>query len=190
MNIKKLLGAGIVAGAVAFSSIGAAGAAISIDADGKGFVGKGDIQYTFGWSNKELQNNLADAVVDFTYVATVTTVSEVSWVCTNNRNENTQERERTTTTTRSTNGVVSAVARDNKKQITGVNLNGWKGTPVVNPGTTSAEGPAQDSCPNNWTLTTPAGAPVIDEEASSSTGGLFVSVNGGTATLLVEKPAV
>ncbi len=96
MNFKKLFGAGLVAGAFAISSIGAAGAAITFDsAAGTGFVGKGDVQYSFGWNNKDLQNNLATVVI--TYVAVETEITEVSWVCTNTKNENTQERERTTT---------------------------------------------------------------------------------------------
>ena len=197
MNIKKLLGAGLVAGAVAISSIGAAAAAITIDGKtGFGFVGKGDVQYTFGWSNKQLQDNIVldpnNGGVAFTYIATDTTVSEVSWECTNPNNGKIQVRERTTTTTRSTNGVVSAVARDGKKQITGINLNGWVGDPVVDATHSVTEGPAVNSCPPNSTLT-PAGDPVIDRDASTSTGGLYVSspqYQNGVQTLLLEKPAV
>ena len=50
--------------------------------------------------------------------------AEVSWVCTNDRNEQTQERARTTET--ETQGVVSAAARE-RNQITGFNLTGYQG---------------------------------------------------------------
>jgi hypothetical protein len=140
---------------------------------GTGFVGKGDVQLKFGWNNKALNDN-ADSV-EFRVKSEV--VTEVSWECTNSNNDNIQERERTTTS--STQGVVSHIARDNKKQITGFNLTG-KGTSTTEGSTT--DGPALNSCPSDnspsdnspWSLTTPAGAPV----EISSTGGLQVSKDG------------
>jgi hypothetical protein len=192
MNFKKLLGAGLVAGAFAISSMGAAGAAIDVNLDtGVGFVGKGDVQYTFSWSNKQLQDNLGG--VAFTYDSTETTVTEVSWVCTNDKdNTKTQERERTTTTTSSTTGIIAALARDGKKQITGVNLKGFS-SKTSSGGTPTTDGPQLNSCPSSSTLTTPAGEPELDEEASTSTGGLYVShssYNNGLAVPLLEKPTV
>ncbi|MDP8932475.1 MAG: hypothetical protein M3O70_28985 [Actinomycetota bacterium] len=156
-------------------------------ATGEGFVGKGDVQYTFGWNNKQLQDNLKD--VKFTYVATETKVTEQSWECTNTKNEKIQERERTTTETKSVNGVVSAVARE-RNQITGVNLTGYSSKAETSTSTT--EGPKVNSCPDasgNWTLTSPAGDPVLVSETSQ--GGLYVShpsVNGGNPVPLQEKP--
>lgn len=173
MKIKALIGSGIVAGALLASSL--AGAAVAFDPEtGEGFVGKGDVQTAFGWNNKQLQDNLGG--VEFSYAAESTVVTEQSWECTNANNDNIQERERTTTTSSSTTGVVSSVARV-KNQITGVNLSGWSGTPVVVPGATETEGPRVDSCPSGpWTLTTPAGDPeVISDE---STGGLYATFNG------------
>lgn len=147
-------------------------AAVTFDpATGTGFVGKGDVQLAFNLSNKDLQLK-ADSV-SFTTVST--TVSEVSWVCTNTRNENLQERERTTTT--STSGVVDGVARDGKKQVTGFNLLGYVGDPVKS---STTEGPGLNTCPTNWVLTSSAG----DPEVISSTGELKATLSGTTVTLL------
>jgi hypothetical protein len=179
MKIKTMLIGGALAGAFAVSSV--AGAAVIFDADtGEGFVGKGDVQLAFGWNNKALQENLSD--VQFTYNASTTETSEISWVCTNSNNENLQERERTTTTTSSTVGVVSKVARV-RNQITGVELSGYNGTPTVIEGNPVTEGPAVNSCPSGpWTLTTPAGDPVQLDPVTA--GGLYASYDGGTPVLL------
>jgi hypothetical protein len=142
-------------------------AAVIFDAEtGEGFVGKGDVQLVFGWNNKALQDNWE--LVQFQVSSEV--VTEVSWTCTNEKNENVQERTRTTTST--IEGVVSSVERV-KNQITGFILTGYDGDPVV--GNPVTEGPAVDSCPSGpWSLTTPAG----DPELVSSEGGLQVSING------------
>jgi hypothetical protein len=139
-------------------------AAVSFDAaSGTGFVGKGDVQLVLGLNNAQLQAQ-ADGL-QFASVSTV--VTEVSWICTNDRNENIQERARTTTT--SITGVVDSVARV-KNQITGFNLTGYNGTPTQS---SSTEGNPLNSCPSGpWGLTTPAGDPVV---ISSST---VLTVNG------------
>jgi|SRR5215217_6289752 len=144
-------------------SLPAAFAAVTFDpTTGTGFVGKGDVQTALGWNNKQLQDNAGS--LEFTFVST--TVTETSWICTNDRNENTQERERTTTT--DTTGVVSSVARE-RNQITGFNLMGFEGTPTT---TSSTEGPKLNSCPEGpWTLTTEAGDPEIISQESA----LFVN---------------
>jgi hypothetical protein len=155
----------MLAAAVALAAIStAAYATVTFDSGtGTGFVGKGDVQLALGMNNAQVQN----ATLAFTYDSTV--VSEVSWICTNDKNEQTQERERTTTS--SSTGVVSSVARV-KNQVTGYNLNGYQGGSTSS--TSSTDGPPLNSCPNangNWSLTTPAG----DAEILSSTGGLFVN---------------
>lgn len=173
MKIKAVVGAGIAAGALSITSL--AGAAVTFDsATGSGFVGKGDVQLAFGWNNKQLQTNLAKVTVSLEQAST--TVTEVTWECTNTRNENLQERERATTATASTVGVVEAVGRDGKNQITGVNLQGWEGEPTVTSELTT-DGPRPDSCPTNWVLTAPAGDPVLVSD--ETTGGLYASFDGG-----------
>jgi hypothetical protein len=65
--------------ALCMAVAGVAYATITFDGvTGVGFVGKGDVQYTFGWNNKGLQDN-ADSVK---FQATSTDVTEVSWECT------------------------------------------------------------------------------------------------------------
>jgi hypothetical protein len=160
---KRILGLAL-AGALATSA--AVMAAVTFNpVTGTGFVGKGDVQLVYGWSNKQLQDN-ADSVQ---FQATSEVVTEVSWTCTNSNNQNTQARERTTTT--SIEGVVATVARE-RNQITGFMLNGYIGTPTQSSAT---EGNPLNSCPSGpWSLTTPAGAP----EVVSSTSGLQVSIDG------------
>jgi hypothetical protein len=144
----------------------AVSASVTFDAEtGTGFVGKGDVQLIYGWNNQALQANAGD--VQFQAMTSVE--SERSWICTNSNNENTQERERTTTTT--TAGVVASIARM-KNQVTGFILAGYSGAPVV---TLTTDGPMLNSCPSGpWSLTTPAGDPVVISSSSS----LAVSTNG------------
>lgn len=156
----------------ALGSAGVASAAVTFDpATGEGFVGKGDVQLALGLNNKQVQDQANSiATNDFTYNATRTTVTEVEWTCTNTNNQNEQPRERTTTTESSTTGVVAAVTRDSKKQVTGFILDGYKSSSSTS--SSSTEGPRVNSCPTNWALTTPAGAPVTVSD--ETTGGLFV----------------
>lgn len=143
-------------------------AAVTFDATtGTGFVGKGDVQLALGISNADVQK-----LNDLSFASVSTAVTEVSWVCTNDRNENTQERARTTTT--DVEGIVSATARV-KNQITGYNLIGYSGTKTTS---TSTEGPAVNSCPAGfWTLTTPAGDPVeISNSSTLTLNGIAVGV--------------
>lgn len=159
--------------AAALALAAPATAAVNFDpATGIGFVGKGDVQLAFNLSNAQLQKEAGNV----SFAAVTENVSETFWVCTNTKNETTQERERTTTTT--TSGVVSGVARDGKKQITGFNLTGYAGTPTTSTPTT--EGPAANSCPTNWVLTTPAGDPVV-----TSTGELKAT-HGGISVVLYQ----
>ncbi len=133
-------------------------AAWFVDADGYGFCGKGDVQLVYGWNNKQLQDNAN--LVQFR----ATSVTEVTWECTNSNNQMVQERSRTTTT----RGVVTTVARE-RNQVTGFYLMGFDGTT-----TTSTGGPPLNSCPSGpWSLTSPAGDPV-----PVGSGGLQVSING------------
>jgi hypothetical protein len=162
IEMKKLLlraGAVVAVAALAF-------AAVTFDpATGTGFVGKGDVQLALGLSNAQLQTQAGSLA----FTSTSTEVTEVSWVCTNPKNENIQERARTTTT--ETTGVVSAVARV-KNQITGFNLSGYAANSTTSSSTT--EGPQVNSCPASNVLTTPAGP---SEVVSSSS---VLKVNGET----------
>jgi hypothetical protein len=141
-------------------------AAVTFDpATGTGFVGKGDVQNVYGWNNPQLQANANN--VQFRVQSEI--VTETSWTCTNESNQNEQVRERTTTST--VQGVVTSVARE-RNQVTGFYISGYAGEPVVD---SSTDGPQLNSCPSGpWTLTEPAGEP----EVVSSTGGVQVSTDG------------
>lgn len=138
-----------------------ASAAVTFDpVTGTGFVGKGDVQQVFVWSNAELQKSAGQV----SFATESAEVTEVSWECTNQKNEKIQERARTTSTSKT--ALVSHIARDNKKQITGFKLTG-PGQVLSSSSTT--EGPAVNSCPagqndkdpNFWNLSTEAGAPEV-----------------------------
>lgn len=172
MNKGILSGIAASAFAASLALAAPAIAAVTFDpATGSGFVGKGDVQLAFGWNNSQLQQQAGSV----SFAAVSETATEVSWVCTNTKNENTQERERTTTT--STSGVVSAVTRDSRKQVTGFNLTGYSGTVTE---TSSTEGNQLNSCPNGWVLSTPAGDPVV----VSATSVLTATHSGVTVSLL------
>ena len=151
-----------------------ASAAVTFDpATGTGFVGKGDVQTALVLNNKQVQEQANTIAGQFTYQATRVVVTETEWTCTNSRNENEQYRERTTTTTSSTTGVVTAVTRDSKKQVTGFNLLGYSSSTSTS--TSTSEGNQLNSCPDSsstWYLSTPAGDPIVVSD--ETTGGLFV----------------
>lgn len=146
-----------------------ASASVVIDySNGTGFIGKGDVQLVYGWNNNQLQTNASN--VKFQVKTEV--VTEVSWVCTNDRNENIQERERTTTT--KTQGVLNSSTRDKRNQVTGFTLLGYVSDPSVS---ITTSGQILNSCPGGpWSLTVPAGDPV----ELSRTGGVQVSNDSGT----------
>lgn len=176
MNKGILSGVAATAFAASLALATPATAAVTFDpGTGTGFVGKGDVQLAFGWNNTQLQSRATGV----SFAAVSETVTEVSWICTNTKNENTQERARTTTT--STSGIVSGVTRDSKKQVSGFNLTGYSGTATEN---SSTDGPPTNSCPTNWVLTTPAGDPEVVSQSSTLTathGGVTVALSGPAA---------
>jgi hypothetical protein len=167
-NIKRTM-MGVALGGVmaAVSLMGGANAAITFNPEtGAGFIGKGDVQLTYGWTNKQLQDN-ASKVQFRTFAETEV---EYEWVCTqyqNNGNVNTHEKASSTTT--KINGVVSSVARV-KNQVTGFNLTKYS---AVKSESSSSQGPALNSCPNNQDLTTAASL----EAPTSVTVSLKVQVS-------------
>ncbi|GAA1765241.1 hypothetical protein [Kocuria aegyptia] len=160
MNKHLLSGIAATTFAASLAFAAPASAAVTLNTDGTGFVGKGDVQLALNLNNAQVQNG------SFVFAAVSTTVSEYSWECTNSNNEKVQPRESTTTT--STSGLVSADARV-KNQITGWDLKGYTGTLTES---STSEGPKLNSCPNSagsWTLTTPAGEPEVVSSSSSLT---------------------
>jgi hypothetical protein len=107
-------------------------AAVIVDNAGVGFVGKGDIQNAFGWNNQQLQDNAGN--LEFRYVATESATWECEWWSGPDHNikHHTIDREIVTSISAS----VAFDARKNRQnQITGFNLNGFEGDPVVIGGT-------------------------------------------------------
>lgn len=177
-NLKTTLG---IAACLAVAGI--AYAAVIVDDQGVGFVGKGDVQLKFDWNNAQLQANVGN--VKFQISSTEVSVTESTWTCDRDGGPQTQERARTTTTTTTTQGLLSSVARF-KNQVTGFNLNGFNGAPTVTPSTTT-EGPALNSCPTGWT----AIDSVTSDPVTTSTGGLQVSGdNGSTWVDLPNTPTL
>lgn len=140
----------------------AAYAAVTFDpATGTGFVGKGDVQILYGWSNKQLQDNAGSLA--FGYEASTTNTWTCSWdnpagkeVVTPRNNESTTTR------------LFSSIARENSKgkdgSITGFKLTGFDGA-----GTTTTDGQATKSCP--------------DTKFTYDEGSLQTEDNGGVVTV-------
>jgi hypothetical protein len=160
----------VAAAAAAMVALGASAAsAYTLDDNGTGFVGKGEVQTAFGWNNAALQRN-ADSV-SFEYAAI--TATESSWVCVNERNGNEQERSRTTTTT--TTGVVDETTRD-RNQVTGFMLLGS----TAGSSTSETSGNPLYSCPNaNSTFALDS----VEESTETVSGGLY-AVYGTQRVLL------
>jgi len=173
MKKRMLFASGAAAALIAMS--GAAHALVTIDPDGTGFVGKGDVQTVAGWNNKQLQDNAASVAFR------VSARSASTWTCTRvvelgNGSVNEIVQQRATTTT--TQGVLSSAARENSKgkdgSVTGFHLLGYAG-----PVTVTVDGPAVGSCPAG-----PSGFVFDDNvETTQLDGGLQVSVDGDWVTI-------
>jgi hypothetical protein len=151
--------------ALTFASIAtvAANAEVTFDSSsGEGFVGKGDVQEAFGWSNKQLQDNAA--ALNFTY-------SEVGFytvVCTGHSNSNQNPR----TFSDREIGVLGGVdflsrrgGAEQSKQINGFVLSGMDEENVVSNG---------EGCPAAWTTE-------VSRTLNSNVGstiGLYVHFEG------------
>jgi hypothetical protein len=148
--------------------------AVTINSDGEGFVGKGDVQLALGWTNKQLQQ----AHTSVQFMTRWTLVQEVSWECTNERNDKEMVRE-STTRTRATSLLKSEERTRN--QVTGFYLLGTDAESSKENVTTG--GPQVNTCAGNQILTAPAGAP---ETVSSSLKLEVSGLNTGWAILYEE----
>lgn len=136
-------------------------AAVVVDEDGVGFVGKGDVQLVFTWNNAQLQQNAE--FIEFR----MATIEKVSWTC--YKDGDIEGNSQTRKNTRAIDGSVAFDARKNNKgQVTGFNLNGF----FPGEGDVRIDGPAYLSCPTNWVQI----GDIIESEESD--GELEVSVNG------------
>jgi hypothetical protein len=172
MSIRTSLRKGFVS-ALALSACLAAGmltyAAVIVDENGVGFVGKGDVQLAFGWNNTQLQQNAGALAFYFT------TTEEASWECVNVvrnvvRNRQTREQVR---------AVSSSIAYDGRKNrqnhITGFNLNGY-----LDDAETIVTGDDLHSCPQGqgWSY-----VPGSDETSAIDEGTVWVEHDGARKVL-------
>ena len=163
----------IIAAIAALSMSTAAIAAVNVSDEGVGFVGKGDVQLAFGWNNKDAQTKTPG--VTFTHQSEDKYDVTCEWETeTGGPRSKVIEHD---VTIKKTVGVNANIAYDarNKKQITGYNLNGFEGTPVITGGSLPA---VDDSCPMAH-----ATAVVTEVTRTSSTGGLFVNHSGVSVPL-------
>ncbi len=122
---KQLKTMGAVAGCLAAALAGYA--AVIVDDEGVGFVGKGDVQRALGWNNAALQLNAS--LLGFYFVSE----EEASWECEwwTGPTQNRRRHSSTKKTVQSINASIAYDARKNSKgQITGFNLNGFGGSLV------------------------------------------------------------
>ncbi|WP_157991587.1 hypothetical protein [Caldimonas tepidiphila] len=149
-----------ILGLAAAGITSAAMAAVVVNENGTGFIGKGDVQTAFGWNNKELNENAGGVSFETSVTA------EHTWICDRDNGPQTQERARDTTTT----GLISHVTRDNKRQITGFTLTGFSSS------NTTSTGPQLGSCPTGWT------ASAIE----TTTGATEVIATHGTTSVTLQ----
>ena len=149
-------------------------AAVTFDpVAGTGFVGKGDVQIVFSWSNKALQDNASK--VDFR----VNSATETSWTCTKEvvqGNDVVRDIVQERSTSSTIQGLVTSVARENSKgkdgAVTGFFLTGYEG----GVSTTLTDGPEVGSCPS-----APSGFVYDGNAVTTATGsGLEVTADGNS----------
>jgi hypothetical protein len=159
--VAAAMGAGLLLAGAASAS------AYTLDADGVGWVGKGEVQSAYGWNNQATQKNVDG--VTFVYEASATyevtcefdTPGGTHHVI--NQNQSTE-----------VNATIGSSSRNNSKGKDGP-MTGWYLTGF---GTTTGSGdevPAVgDGCPGNSGL----GAVTAVEQTSGGEGGLYAVWNG------------
>ena len=112
--MRKLI---IIAASIAALAVPAtAFASVSVDANGNGDVGKGDVQSALKWNNADFDNKVAK--LKFT-AGTQSMSNQTRWQCSGG------EQSRTSTVVQSRTVQTTQVLSSNGKQITGWNLTGF-----------------------------------------------------------------
>lgn len=138
---KRLLAC--VATAATATTIGLtvpASAAVTLDADGTGAVGREDVLRAVDWSNERLQTSAAE--LDF--VAETVSVAMASWECVQESTGVVAVRERRTTTTVRAELVAATQRSPVTGSVTGFELRGFADDAVS---VSVVEGPDLDACP-------------------------------------------
>jgi hypothetical protein len=169
-SIKRLVLAGVAAAALtAVAFAGPASASVTVNPDGTGFVGKGDVQTVLGLNNAQMQTT------PVTFTKKSTTTQFFDWTCvktvvTGNGTVKETRQEHANVTTTDVTAVVSNVARV-KNQITGYNLTGFGATTT----TSTVDGPAPLSCPDASSGFALDPASVVTSEPSTTNDSFFVN---------------
>jgi hypothetical protein len=136
---------------------------------GNGFVSKGDCQLALGINNRDYQKDAEN----FDFKVQIEIDTEYYWKCTNGTDERTTER------TTKTQGLVKRVVRDKNKQITGIFLTGFEGTPQV----TTPGGSPINQCNGN-------GNALVDGSSGSrpgdTNGKIILKFNGSDYDINAE----
>ena len=93
-----------------------ASASVAVDANGNGYVSKGDVQSALKWNNGDFDKNVAN--LKFT-AGTQSNSNQTRWQCSGG------EQSRTSTVVQSRTAKVTPVLSSNGKQITGWDLTGF-----------------------------------------------------------------
>jgi hypothetical protein len=151
---------GIVGSALTLGLCAASYAAVIVDVEGNGFVGKGDVQLAFEWNNAELQANAAGVTFRL-----VTGEEVVTWQCEKEGAKN--ENIKTKSTVQNIGGAISYDARKNKQgQITGFILSGFDGDAE-----SSESGPAVGTCPTDGSDKDNSGWQLVPDSIETVTSG-------------------
>src|SRR5262245_61864548 len=129
-----------VSATMALAMAAIASASVTIDANGIGFVGKGDVQTALALNNAAMQTLVAANGVKFTYVKVDTYQVVNAWATGNpDKPVSLSSHTATVTTMATVNSDVAFDPRQGQKQYTGFNLKGFVNTiqsgevPVVSP---------------------------------------------------------
>jgi hypothetical protein len=147
-------------------------AAVTFDASGSGFVGKGDVQTMYGWNNKQMN----DRAGSISFKAEQKVTENYVWECVSVTKQGEKITERSNRVTTFQRPITTTVTRDNKTgNVTGFSLKGSPGT-----STTSVNG--AEGCTNNSdyvldSYTSDPDAPTTTEE--------WLYVNNGSGWKLI-----
>lgn len=165
--------AGLVLAAAATSAM----ASVTVNSDGSGFVGKGDVQLVFGWNNAMAQANANN--VAFSYNQSNTYVGVCEWITgTGTRGQKLHTIAKTKTT-----DIVSGIAADARKsttQYTGWNLLGFGGSTVTGDTPVVGGACAGEGTDGAWTS--------VELQATSTK--LMATVNGVSKEVPITPVAI
>jgi hypothetical protein len=114
--MKRIIKIAVLAAVAVLATAAVASASVAVDANGTGYVGKGDVQSALKWNNGDFDKNVAN--LKFT-AGTQVMGNQTRWQCSGG------EQSRTSTVVQSRTVKATEVLSSNGKQITGWNLTGF-----------------------------------------------------------------